>query len=129
MSALSAKLRAWRGVTGEPPRGAFSQGAAAAYLGVPLDTYQNWEQGRTGPGGAFALAAILSAIEGGTPPGGTIQEQPRKTARTTPCKGRAESTRTILCTAAQGKPPKALTPPPCSSPNTEQVRGPQHWLP
>lgn len=57
------RLKAWRGVTGrgKKARGKFSQAAAAARLGVPLRTYQNWEIGRYQPVG-FARSIIEKAL-------------------------------------------------------------------
>lgn len=61
---LSAQLKKWRGVAGrgKGTRGAFTQGDAAARLGVPLATYKDWEQGRKSPRG-LALATVLDRIK------------------------------------------------------------------
>ena len=49
---ISAELRAWRNVDlSINSRGDFTQQEAADFLGVPLKTYIDWEQGRRGPVG------------------------------------------------------------------------------
>ena len=57
---LAKQLKAWRGVTGRgrKARGEMSQTEAAKRLGVPLRTYQKWEQGETQPAD-FALKFVL----------------------------------------------------------------------
>jgi DNA-binding transcriptional regulator YiaG len=58
---LGELLQAWRGAD-FLGRGTFTQNEAAAFLGVPLRTYQEWEQGRCAPTG-LALKTVLSLIK------------------------------------------------------------------
>jgi DNA-binding transcriptional regulator YiaG len=60
---LSAELKKWRGVKGRgrKARGKFSQVEAAMRLGVPLQTYQQWEHGRHEPQG-LALEMVRARI-------------------------------------------------------------------
>jgi transcriptional regulator with XRE-family HTH domain len=63
---LPAQLKAWRSAHD------LTQTAAAARLGVNLNTLQNWEAGRNTPRG-LALATLLSLI--------TLPVQKRRPAR------------------------------------------------
>jgi hypothetical protein len=59
---ISAELRAWRNVDlALNSRGDFTQQEAADFLGVPLKTYIDWEQGRRGPVG-IALRVVQKRI-------------------------------------------------------------------
>jgi hypothetical protein len=59
---ISAELRAWRNVDlALNSRGDFTQQEAADFLGVPLKTYIDWEQGRRGPVG-IALRVVQRRI-------------------------------------------------------------------
>ena len=55
MVPVSNQIRAWR------KRRKLSQSAAAAALGIPVATLENWEQARYRPRG-LALAALLGRI-------------------------------------------------------------------
>src|SRR5437773_10101293 len=56
---ISAQLKAWRNVNdSKDGRGDFTQHEAADFLGVPVKTYVDWEQGRRGP-----LGIALQAVE------------------------------------------------------------------
>src|SRR5260370_29957621 len=73
---ISAKLKEWRNVDdSKNGRGDFTQHEAADFLGVPLKTYIDWEQGRRGPVG-IALKAV----------GERTNLRPRKTAGRRPGK-------------------------------------------
>jgi DNA-binding transcriptional regulator YiaG len=54
--AFAAVLKAWR------RRKGFSQSQAAAKLGIPIDTLQNWEIARTKPVG-FAHEALMKILQ------------------------------------------------------------------
>jgi DNA-binding transcriptional regulator YiaG len=56
------KLQAWRNVNVETGRGDFTQVQAAKFLGCPLKTYQDWEQGRCAPAG-WVLTLLLIRME------------------------------------------------------------------
>ena len=59
---ISAELRAWRNVDlSINSRGDFTQQEAADFLGVPLKTYIDWEQGRRVPEGPARV--LLKVIE------------------------------------------------------------------
>ena len=57
---LSKQLKEWR--KGAKHNFPYTQAAAAEVLGVPLRTYQQWEQGRQAPRG-IALKAVLERIK------------------------------------------------------------------
>ena len=58
-TAFDQTLRQWRGVDLErDSRGEFTQAEAAEYLGAPLKTYQDWEQGRRTP--ALIVQSLLA---------------------------------------------------------------------
>jgi transcriptional regulator with XRE-family HTH domain len=61
--SFAEKLRRWRKVKGygRAARGEISQASAAAWLGVSLRTYQDWELGRHEPP-AFALDLITNRM-------------------------------------------------------------------
>lgn len=62
MTSISVLLRAWRAEHG------WTQGQAAAALGVSLDTYQNWEQGRTKPAPEGPVRKLVAMMPGGAAP-------------------------------------------------------------
>ena len=77
---VSAQLKAWRNVNdSNNGRGDFTQHEAADFLGVPLKTYIDWEQGRRGPVG-IALQAVEERIK--LRPGKTAGRRPGKSNRT-----------------------------------------------
>ena len=61
--SFAEKLRKWRKVKGHGrgARGEISQASAAAWLGVSLRTYQDWELGRHEPP-SFALDLITNRM-------------------------------------------------------------------
>jgi DNA-binding XRE family transcriptional regulator len=63
------KLKKWRGVkgSGRLARGKFSQPKAAAILGVPPRTYEQWESGRHAPS-EFVKRMVLATMDMGLPP-------------------------------------------------------------
>jgi DNA-binding transcriptional regulator YiaG len=50
-------LQAWR------KREGLSQSQAAKAIGIPIDTLQNWEQGRYEPKGTFLRQALLDRMK------------------------------------------------------------------
>ena len=77
---ISAQLKAWRNVNdSNNGRGDFTQHEAADFLGVPVKTYIDWEQGRRGPVG-IALQAVEERIK--FRPGKTAGRRPGKSNRT-----------------------------------------------
>ena len=77
---ISAQLKAWRNVDdSKNGRGDFTQHEAADFLGVPVKTYIDWEQGRRGPVG-IALQAVEERIK--LRPGKTAGRRPGKSNRT-----------------------------------------------
>ena len=77
---ISALLKAWRKVNdSKNGRGEFTQDEAASFLGVPIKTYIDWEQGRRGPVG-IALQAVEERIK--LRPGKAGGRRPGKSNRT-----------------------------------------------
>ena len=73
---ISTQLKAWRNVDdSKNGRGDFTQHEAADFLGVPVKTYVDWEQGRRGPLG-IALQAVEERIK--LRPGRTAGRRPGK---------------------------------------------------
>lgn len=84
---FAAKLKKWRGVkgSGRLARGKFSQPRAAAILGVPPRTYEQWESGRHEPS-EFVQATIEKTLSEKKGRSALRSRVTKKTKRTRPAR-------------------------------------------